>query len=411
MKDRKYLTVAKFEFLEMVKKPTFWISTLFFPIFIGVIGFVSGYSSQEAIEKLETAGNGDFKTIFVEDDSNILNDSLLVPPFESSQSLDSSKKIVQEDSKTALIYIPENFLRDPRYEIYYKKTESLLTGTTLQTIGNALIQQQGFSQIEDPTTLALITTRPEAKILSYDDNNELSESEIEQYIMPIISLVLFFVAVFISSSFMLQSVSKEKENRMIETILAIVDKKSLIIGKMIGLTGIVLVQLLSWVILGALAYYITTTQMNLTLPIDLTNLDLTSLPLNLFLIMTGFVFFSAIMVGTGSIGTGAQDSKNLSTIFILLAIFPMYLMQIFIVDPTNSLAKILSYFPFTSYMVLLIRNSLGALTTLELAIGIGTSIIYCVIAVYIAIKMFELGCLMYNRRPNFKEIRSALKQK
>ena len=180
---------------------------------------------------------------------------------------------------------------------------------------------------------------------------------------------------------------------------------------MIGLTGIVLIQLLSWLVLGVLAYYITTTQMNMDLPIDLASIDLSTLPLNIYLILSGFVFFSAIMVGVGAVGTGAQDSKNLSTIFILLAIFPLYLMQIFIVDPTNSLAQFLSYFPFTSFMVLLIRNSLGALTKTELIIGVSTSLVYCIVAIYIAIKMFELGCLMYNRRPNFREIRSALKQR
>jgi ABC-2 type transport system permease protein len=410
MKDRKYLTVAKFEFLEMVKKPSFWLATLFLPVLIGVIGFISGYSSKEAMDKLENSDN-QFNEIFIVDDADIVNSELLSAPFVLRDSLDDSKEDIKTKPKTALIYFSEDFLTDQTYDIYFKKTESILTGGTLQTIGNAFIKQQGYNQVENPTVLTLLSMNPSSNVISYDENNQVSESELEQYIMPVASLMLFFIAVFISSSFMLQSVSKEKENRMIETILAIVDKKSLIIGKMVGLTGIVLVQLLLWVGLGALSYYITTTQMDLQLPIDLTNIDLSTLPLNLFLILTGFLFFSAIMVGTGAIGTGAQDSKNLSSIFILLAIFPMYLMQIFIIDPSNSLAKILSYFPFTSYMVLLIRNSLGALSTTELIIGIVLSLVYVLIAIYIAIKMFELGCLMYNRRPTFKEMRSALKQK
>jgi len=61
-------------------------------------------------------------------------------------------------------------------------------------------------------------------------------------------------------------------------------------------------------------------------------------------------------------------------------------------------------------MVLLIRNSFGALPTLELIIGIGTSILYVVIAMFLALKLFELGCLMFNRRPSFKEMLSYLKR-
>ena len=129
MKDRKYLRVAKFEFLEMIKKPSFWLSTLFFPVFIGVIGFISGYSSQEAIEKIDDIGTGDFETILVTDESEIINTDLLTEPFEIQESFEEAQQTVKESSNTALIYIPENFLTENTYEIYYKETESLLTGS------------------------------------------------------------------------------------------------------------------------------------------------------------------------------------------------------------------------------------------------------------------------------------------
>ena len=44
----KFFEVAKFEYRKIVRKPSFWVSTLFLPIFIGIVGFVSGYSSIDA---------------------------------------------------------------------------------------------------------------------------------------------------------------------------------------------------------------------------------------------------------------------------------------------------------------------------------------------------------------------------
>ncbi|KKQ10746.1 MAG: hypothetical protein US23_C0026G0004 [candidate division WS6 bacterium GW2011_GWE1_36_69] len=79
-------------------------------------------------------------------------------------------------------------------------------------------------------------------------------------------------------------------------------------------------------------------------------------------------------------------------------------MQLLITDPNGTIATVLSYFPFTSFMVLLIRNSFGALPLPELILGIFTSVVYVVAAMYIAMKLFELGCLMYNRRPSLKEV-------
>ena len=86
-------------------------------------------------------------------------------------------------------------------------------------------------------------------------------------------------------------------------------------------------------------------------------------------------------------------------------------MQALITNPMGPLAVVLSYFPFTSFMVLLIRNSFGALPTLQLVLGIVSSIVYVIVAMFIALKLFELGCLMYNRRPSFKEMLSYFSPK
>jgi hypothetical protein len=44
-------------------------------------------------------------------------------------------------------------------------------------------------------------------------------------------------------------------------------------------------------------------------------------------------------------------------------------------------------------MVLLIRNSFGALPLNELLIGLGTSLVYVVIAMFLALKLFEWDVL------------------
>ena len=410
MKNRKFLTVAKFEFKQIVQKPSFWVTTLFLPILIGVISFISGYSSQDTVKQIEEMSQ-QFNKYIIVDDSNTFDDAMIATPFVKAEDKEIAKTEVENSDDVALFYFPTDFLKTNFYEIYYPKSDSLIAGANLQSVGSTFIKQTALVKVTDPETQQLLTITPSSKTYEYDSLEGFKSATITDYLMPIASLILFFLFVFISSAFMLQSVSMEKENRMIETILSIVDKKSLMIGKFVGLTGVVIFQLLIWLVLGIAVYSGVMEVINLDLPIDLSTLDYSVLPLNIFLILTGFLFFSAIMMGVGSIGTGANDSKNLSSIFIMLSIFPLYLMQIFITNPSSILAKVLSYFPFTSYMVLLMRNSLDALPTTELIIGIILSILYVFVAMFIAMRMFELGCLMYNRRPTFKELKSALKQR
>ncbi|HAM96375.1 MAG: hypothetical protein UR96_C0005G0003 [candidate division WS6 bacterium GW2011_GWC1_36_11] len=399
---KNYLEVAKFEFLKTIKKKSFWLATLFLPIFIGVIGLISGLSSVDAAKKMENPIS--FTKIYIYDPENVIRSAFLVSPFEATQDLDAAQAVVKQDSSTILVKLSANYYQDLTFDLYYRKDADFIGTASMPTVINALVKQSAIADIQNPGVINILNGTSTTTSYTYDDNGKLVKEGFEKYLLPIASLVIFFMAVFISSSFLLQSVSAEKENRMIETILSIVDKKSLMFGKMIGLMGVMFVQLSTWLVLGLGIYKVVMGKFSLPIPIDFTNIDLSLLPLNIFLILMGFLFFAAIMTGTGAVGTGAEDSRNLSSIFIILSIFPIYLMQLLITDPNGTIATVLSYFPFTSFMVLLIRNSFGALPLPELILGIFTSVVYVVAAMYIAMKLFELGCLMYNRRPSLKEV-------
>jgi len=185
----------------------------------------------------------------------------------------------------------------------------------------------------------------------------------------------------------------------------------LMFGKMIGLMGVALTQLLVWVGLGLAAYFGINNYLDLKLPFEInwSNIDWSLLPLNIFLTVCGFVFFASVMIGVGAVGAGAEDSRSLSSVFIILSIFPMYLLETLMTQPDSLIAKVFSYFPFTSFMTLLLRNSFGSLSSIELGFGILISILYTVVALFLSMKLFELGCLMYNRRPTWKEIVGYLK--
>ena len=406
---KNYLEVAKFEYLKTIKKKSFWLATLFLPLFIGVIGLVSGLSSVEAAKQVEKPTS--FSKIFIYDPQTVINPAFFVAPYESTTNVEASKEMVKADKSVVLVILSDNYYNDLTSTFYYRKDADFIGTANLPSVINAFVKQSAISGISNPGVINILNGKPTSTSYTYDEKGTLKKEGFEKYLLPIASMVVFFMSVYISSGFMLQSVSAEKENRMIETILSIVDKKSLMFGKMLGLMGVMFTQLSTWLIFGFGIYKVVMSKFSLPIPIDFNNIDLSLLPLNIFLIFMGFLFFAAIMIGTGAVGTGAEDSRNLSSIFIILSIFPMYLMQILLISPNGPLSIALSYFPFTSFMVLLIRNSFGALPTVELIIGICTSIIYVVVAMFLALKLFELGCLMFNRRPSFKELIGYLRIK
>lgn len=402
------LVVAKYEFVKTVKRKAFIFSTIFMPIFVGVLMLISTLSSIEGSKRLEEISE-DITEVHVVDKTEIILSESLSGPMLLKQDLESSKQLVKENKIDAVIYYPEDIATTGQFELYVKD-RGLLGSTGFMSVGQSLIKLNALASVNNPELQALLSQEVTAITTTFGADGNTIDMGIERFIVPIFSLFLFFLSVFISAQYMLQSVAEEKENRMIENLLSMIDSKTLIFGKTIGLSGAVLTQLLIWFVMGGTVIFGISKYSNQSLPLDFSRIDISALPLNIFLTFSGFLLFSAAMTGVGAIGTSYKDSQGLSSIFIILSVLPLYFITILVSDPNGVIGQVASHFPLTSPMVFILRNSLVQLSTVEIILAVGLNIIYVLVAFYLAIKLFNLGSLMYERRPKFSEIVELLKR-
>lgn len=405
----KIFKIAKFEYLSAIKRPAFWLATIFMPLLIGILSFISGYSGEKGEEAL-TKLNASITDIAIVDQTGLINPDLIQKPLYKETDLDKAIGQVQQSQINALIYFPKELIAEGKYFIYIQDT-NIFVDQSYSTVANSLIEQSAYLSIKDTNTLQMLNKSFQSETVFYDKTGQTISGGFSRFILPGISLLIFFISVFVSAQFMLQSVSEEKENRMIETILGMVNSKQLIYGKIIGFSSVVITQLLVWFVLGLLTLNITISQFNFKLNLDLSSISFTDILLNIFFILCGFLLFSAIMTGVGALSTSYKDSQNLSSIFIILSILPMYFFMIIVADPSGVVSRLASYFPLTSPMVFLLRNSITELASWELLLGIILNIIFTAIAFKIAIKCMDIGALFYNRRPSWKEMRYVLTNK
>lgn len=398
----KILIVAKYEYLTAIKRPAFWFTTLFMPILMGILLFLSGYTSAQGEEKLLQISE-DIQTIYIIDELNIIPEELLIDPLVKVSNLEASIDQVKAAEVDGLIYIPKDLLESNTIRVY-TQNRGVFGDLGFSSLGQNLLYQTAVTYVDDAVFKHILINDIGEETILYDENGREVDAGLTRYIIPAVSAVVFFISVFLSAQFLLQSVSEEKENRMIETILSMIDSKTLISGKIIGLSSVVLTQLFTWIILGSVVTLTGVRYFDFNLDINFDQLQLLTLPLNLFFIFAGFLMFAAIMVGVGSVATSYKDSQSLSSVFIILSILPIYFITIIIAEPNGTISRIVSYFPLTSPMVFLIRNSITTLPIWELALGIFLIIVYVLIAFKIASRLFDLGALMYSRRPSIKEV-------
>ncbi len=393
MLENKIFLIAQREYYKNIRKPAFWFATLALPALIVIASLLSGYSSQMA-EKKAREELAKAKTILVIDYSNIINKADLAPPFVSTDNEQEGIASVRIGKANALFIYPQDLESGGAIAIYAQDPGIIIRGS-YPTSARNLLKKDLSKKLGNANQLlqADIPVRS-----TFYLKGEVVDMTISDFVIPLASVVLYFFLTFLSSSFLLLSVSEEKENRMMEIVLSILTPRAIIWGKIIGLAALGLTQLVVLVSLVVASYQ----SFSMALPAGLNIGQITIEPLQIllsaFYAICGFLLMATIMVGTGSAMPTYREAQSFTSIFIMLSIFPIYFAALIISDPMGPLALFTSYFPFTAPLILLARNALGALGTGEIILSLVVLPLYVAGGFYLAFKLFELGSLEYNER-------------
>ncbi len=397
----KIRLVASREYLKVVRKPTFWIATLFFPVFMIVVSMISGYSAVEAEKKIEkeTAAS---QLIYIVDPSGVIDQQYTQSPFEKITDTDLGIADVKSGKADAAFVYPADILTNRHIEVY-AKSKGLLSDTGYPTLATNILKQSILNGLGDQQRIDAYSAMYDTKSTVYK-NGEVVDQGIEQFIVPGAVLFAYFIMITFAVGWLLMSVSEEKENRMIETILSMVRPRDLIWGKILGQVAIVFTQFA--ILIGFAAVGFAALKLKLPIPIDLSAIkfDAVQVITGIWYLLCGFLIMANTMVGVGSIMPNYKDASSFSSVFIILAIFPIYFFSLLLSDPSGLIAVITSYFPYSAAMVLLLRSALNALPLWESVLSSIVLGAYVVISFFLAYKLFEIGSLEYRSKISLRQI-------
>lgn len=402
--NQKMYIVAKHEYLKNIKKPAFWFTTLALPALMITVGLISGYSSNQA-EKMAQEKISQAKQILVFDNSGLINKDSLAEPYKAIESVEKGIEQVKQEKATALFVYPDRLTNIKTITIY-AQDPGLTQRTSFSKAAKELIKNHVLEELGE--LREVVESDLQVNALFFKEGQKVS-LELSDILIPGAAMISYFLLTFLSSNFLLFSVSEEKENRMMEILLSILTPKQIIWGKIFGLSALAISQLIILVSLGLGGFKLLS--LNLPTPIDqgLPAFNPGQILLSTFYAFNGFMLMAAIIVGAGSAMPSYREAQSFTSIFIILSIFPIYFASLIVSDPTGPIALFTSYFPFTAPLVLLARNALEALSTPEIILSLILLPIYVTGSFYLAFKLFELGSLEYNQKINFKNIFSNYK--
>jgi len=237
------------------------------------------------------------------------------------------------------------------------------------------------------------------------EDSERDQSSPFAFYLPYGVTFLFYILILTSASLMLNSVAKEKENRVMEILISSVKPKQLMAGKILGLGLIGLLQMVIWFGSGMLLLRLGGTTLHIPPSLQLPP-DVFYWGIPFFVL--GYLIYATIMAGVGALVPNLKEGTQATFIVILPILVPLLLIEVIIEQPNATLPVILSLIPFTAPNTIMTRMAVSPVPLWQLLFALGSMIITVIFLIRAVSKMFHANLLLTGKKFSIKAYLKAL---
>ncbi len=431
--------IIKREYMTRVRKRSFLILTFLGPILMAAIYIIP--------IMLALNSSNENMRIAVVDESHWFEDRFTGTKEHTfvnmpNQPIDSVKELVKSGIFDMAVYVPPTQLNIPSNAVVYSirqvpmEVENYISNVMKKEIEDQKLMAKGV----DPEIVSAVKTDVNLQIMRMDDKGNEKETFTKvQFALGIgLSMLVYMFIIFFGGQVM-QGVSEEKTNRIIEVIISSVKPFQLMMGKIIGVSLVALTQFVLWILLTGALYLGFSAFMGLSSPEILSSGTVMSQQIGsndimnneavqniiqiahsidfgtiigcfLIFFILGYLLYATLYAAIGSLVDNNTDSQQFTlpvTVPLIVAIISSFYI---VNNPDSSLSVWLSMIPFTSPISMMVRIPFGVpiwQIVLSVVILAGTF----VAMTWFAAKIYRTGILMYGKKLSYKEIFKWLKYK
>lgn len=392
----KFWRVTVYEYTRHVLRRRFVFSLLSVPAILGAMALLVYFLIRADFNPLPVG--------YV-DRSSLLSDPLPPPEPDSPDRPVEMLPFTSEAQAQAA-------LEEQRIQAYYILPEDYLETGQARLISSESPSESALDQFRAFVRVNLLAGKPnpvaarvsggaDVIVQTPDNSRRMGQNDWVNILVPILAGLAFMIAVFTSSGYLMQAVVEEKENRTIEILLTSVSSGQLMSGKIIGIIGVGLTQLLIWIAFAVLLIQVGRNYIELLSAITISPKFILLLLVTLIPV---FVMISALMAAVGATVTDTREGQQLTGLFTLPVVVPFWLAAQLMSSPNSPLAIALSFFPLTAPVTLTFRAGFGSIPPWQLALNLLVLVVSALGSLWIAGRAFHLGMLRYGQRLRLREL-------
>lgn len=405
---KKTLLVLRNEIITAVTRKSFLFTTFGLPLIAGLIflgasalrgNTLSALTGSTAApeSELQVEGYVDHSGLIKVIHKDIPEGILVAYPDE-----DSARQALSDGEIAAYYIISADYVEsgdliyiNPEYSWTSNKGQSWVMRQTITAnlLDNEPERIQGFWNVMNVEVKALAPSQKR------DEDNPLT------FAVPYATMIIFYVVIIMSSSLLLNSVTVEKQNQVMEILMSSIRPRQLLAGKIIGLGLAGLLQTMIWLGTGYTLLRLSGRTFNLPPGLELPP---SILAWGVVFFLLGYAVYASLMAALGALVPNLKEGSQSTIIVIWPTIIPMFLSSILIEQPHGAVATALSLFPLTAPMTMMLRLSVGGVPWWQPLLAAGLLLITAYGIIRAVAAMFHAQHLLSGQTFSIKRFFGAL---
>ena len=414
MLNRRTLAIIKRELKVRLFSRTFIIMTLLIPLFMfGILGlqtFLIHYTdadnaflivaseSQKVLDNIQT----EISKMPKNQDGNIEFMFEKLDREKVEVRINNIRNEILEEKITGLIFIPDLALKNKQVEYFSKNpNNNILLNKIKPSINKVLTDMYFIGRQLSSKELEFAKNNVDFNGYRISADKEIKEEGMGNTILSFLFSFLLYMSLLFTGQMTMSSVIEEKNSKIVEVLLSSVSSKELMTGKIIGTSITGLAQMAIWI--SPLIILISTTWF--ILPPELTlKLSMWHLLFFLFNYFVALITFLGLFATVGSIFDNPQDAQSGVWPIMMLIIIPFFIAIGMQANPENQIARIASFVPFASLIIMPARITLVDIPLLQLILSIAINIAVMIFIFILAGKIYRVGILITGKKPKWSEV-------
>ena len=397
---KKFWSIFTFTYKETIRNKALIISTIItLIVMLGffnmdkIVGLFNREGSKDLIMVSTEANNKFFDSNTLE---SLNDDDFKVVLSKDSEETNKVKKEIENGKSDYKALLEVSTGKEVSGKLYVNE----LPGDSLMKKVNTILNDTKFVFSMEKFN---ITPEEYANIMTPAQLDVVQTGNASHERMALVYALVFgiYIITLTFGSMVANSVIEEKSNRIMETLITMAKPMELFFGKVLGICAVGLTQIAG--ILGSGLIMLKTSGTSLEV--------LSSLNLNASIIfafvayfLLGYLTFSMLYAAVASLATSSQDvNSSMGAItLVFVGVFLLAMNCMFNIEST--LAKVFSYIPFASPLIMFERIVLSKVTFMEILITTIINVGFIILVGFFSSKLYKKGTLHYGKKASLIKI-------